>query len=31
MLHQGEDLRDLPGIGDDLAAKVREIAEKRPA
>jgi DNA polymerase (family 10) len=27
MLEKGEDLRDLPGIGDDLAAKIREIVE----
>lgn len=27
MLERGADLRDLPGIGDDLAAKIREIVE----
>lgn len=27
MLHKGEDLTELPGIGDDLAGKIREIAE----
>jgi DNA polymerase (family 10) len=27
LLEQGSDLRDLPGIGDDLAAKIREIVE----
>ncbi len=27
LLEQGTDLRDLPGIGDDLAAKIREIVE----
>lgn len=27
LLERGSDLRDLPGIGDDLAAKIREIAE----
>ncbi len=27
LLERGTDLRELPGIGDDLAAKVREIAE----
>ncbi len=27
LLQRGEDLRELPGIGDDLAAKVREIVE----
>jgi DNA polymerase (family 10) len=27
LLERGGDLRDLPGIGDDLAAKIREIAE----
>jgi len=27
LLAQGADLRDLPGIGDDLAAKIREIVE----
>jgi DNA polymerase (family 10) len=27
MLEKGEDPRDLPGIGDDLAAKIREIVE----
>ena len=27
LVDQGKDLRDLPGIGDDLAAKIREILE----
>jgi len=27
MLEKGADLRDLPGVGDDLAAKIREIVE----
>lgn len=27
LLEQGTDLRDLPGIGDDLAVKIREIVE----
>lgn len=27
MLHKGEDLTELPGIGDDLAAKIKEIVE----
>jgi len=27
LLEKGADLRDLPGIGDDLAAKMREIVE----
>ena len=27
LLEKGADLRDLPGIGDDLAAKIREIVE----
>lgn len=27
LLKQGADLRDLPGIGDDLAAKIREIVD----
>jgi DNA polymerase (family 10) len=29
LLEKGADLRDLPGIGDDLAAKMREIVETR--
>jgi DNA polymerase (family X) len=30
MIAQGEDLKDIPGIGDDLAAKIQEIAASGP-